>query len=1014
MHSRPFLHAFSLTIAISGVAVLIVQSLRAEDATKPAATDIKLERVPPVEADKALETLQIADGFRIEQVASEPEVYDPVAMAFDERCQLYVVEMRDYSEREKERLGRIRLLTDEDGDGRFEKSRVFAEDLSWPTAVACYDGGIFVGNSPDIVYMKDTDGDGIVDANERRVVFTGFERTNVQGLLNSFHWGLDSRIYGSASSTGGQITRPGHDGPPLNLSGRDFAFDPRTLEIEATTGGGQHGMTFDRWGDRFVCHNSDHLQAIVFEERYVARNPYQSIVSARRSIAADGPQAAVFRTSPVESWRIARTNLRLAGLAPGPIEGGGRAAGYFTSGTGITVYEGGLFDTNGEPWVFVADVGSNLVHRKRLRPDGVTFTGERLETDKETEFLRSTDIWFRPVQMAIGPEGALYVADMYRETIEHPASLPPELKKQLDLSSANRGRIYRIVPEGFKHKRLAPMANATTAQVIEALNDANIWRRTTALRLLYEREDPATGDLLKAAWKDDAVNDSRPEGRIALLCAMRTAGALKPADLITALGDSHPRVRCHALILAESMLDSSPDLLTKVLSLVSDSDPVVQFQLALSLGESNDAKANRAIAELMVRNADQRDVVDAALTSIGDRAGAVLQQLLSNNKWLSSGDSTRVLAAIVGQIVRQRHESDLAILVDALAARDSKDGGTTVAALLKALSKVPADALATTDSPQIAELKRLRTTAAASLVKNARKLLDQDSGPLDARVAAIENLAFGTFDEEQPLLEQLLSPQEPAAIHAAVLSTCAYFDSPDVAELVLSHWDGFAPVERLKATDLLLRRPPWALALLNYLQAENVAISTLDPGHIARLDNYPEDAVQKLARSLRGKHIAADRQQVFNDYRGVALAGGDASNGKAIFEKNCATCHKLNGLGNEIGPNLAAMISRGTESVLFNILAPNGEVDPRYLEYSVITADGQVLAGVIAGETSTAVTLRSADNKLSTVLRVDVEEMRNTGKSLMPEGFEKLIDKTAMADLLSYLQQAAAADGAKK
>src|SRR5687768_14030776 len=124
MHSRPFLFACSLTIAVVGVAACLNQSLRAEATPKPVADDIKLERVPPVEADKALDTLQIADGFRIEQVASEPEVVDPVAMAFDEHCQLYVVEMRDYSERDKEHLGRIRLLSDEDGDGRFEKSRV--------------------------------------------------------------------------------------------------------------------------------------------------------------------------------------------------------------------------------------------------------------------------------------------------------------------------------------------------------------------------------------------------------------------------------------------------------------------------------------------------------------------------------------------------------------------------------------------------------------------------------------------------------------------------------------------------------------------------------------------------------------------------------------------------------------------------------------------------------------------------------------------------------------------------
>jgi putative heme-binding domain-containing protein len=264
------------------------------------------------------------------------------------------------------------------------------------------------------------------------------------------------------------------------------------------------------------------------------------------------------------------------------------------------------------------------------------------------------------------------------------------------------------------------------------------------------------------------------------------------------------------------------------------------------------------------------------------------------------------------------------------------------------------------------------------------------------------------------LLEELLSPQQPAVVHAAVLATCAEYDSPAVAELVLDRWNQFAPVERTQATELLLRREKWALQLLQYLKDEGVPLTTLDPGHITRLENYPSPEASKLARSLRGQHIAQDRQKVFDDYRDIALAGGNAANGKAVFETNCTSCHQLGGLGQPIGPNLGSMVSRGAESVLFNVLAPNGEVDPRYLEYVLVTTDGQVLTGVIAGETSTAVTLRSAENKLTTVLRVDIEEMRNTGKSLMPEGLEKLIDKQAMADLLSYLQQAAAAEGAAK
>ena len=222
-----------------------------------------------------------------------------MAMAFDESGRLYVAEMRDYSEQDKDRLGRVRLLEDTDGDGRFDKATIFAEDLSWPTAITCYDGGVFVGAAPDIYYLKDTDGDRKADV--RKLVYTGFRRNNVQGLLNSFQWGLDNRIHGAASTSGGtdHAARRSLTFKPVSVSGRDFSFDPRTLELRPESGGAQHGMTFDDWGRKFVCSNSDHIQLVMFEDRYLARNPYVSAPGARVSIAADGPQAEVFRTSPV-------------------------------------------------------------------------------------------------------------------------------------------------------------------------------------------------------------------------------------------------------------------------------------------------------------------------------------------------------------------------------------------------------------------------------------------------------------------------------------------------------------------------------------------------------------------------------------------------------------------------------------------------------------------------------------------------------------------------------------------
>jgi putative heme-binding domain-containing protein len=463
------------------------------------------------------------------------------------------------------------------------------------------------------------------------------------------------------------------------------------------------------------------------------------------------------------------------------------------------------------------------------------------------------------------------------------------------------------------------------------------------------------------------------------------------------------------------MLDKSAAVRQKAASLTSDNDPVVQFQLALSLGESHDASATKAIAHILIHDSKNRDIMDAALTSIVDRAGGVLQLLLAEGKWSASPAAEPILTAIVSQIVRQRHNKDLNVLVGLLRSSGSKDRSANTLAVLKALSHVPANLLGG-DQPQIVKLQELRGAAAKSLVREARQVLEQQGATSDDRVAAVEDLSLDRFEDQRELLDQLLSPQESAGIHDAVLVTLGQYDSPSVAALILSHYGQLSPAERLKATEVLLRRGPWALAFAQYLAKGNVPITTLDPSHVARLQNYPSPKVREIVRKLKGQGIAKDRQKVFQEYKdgGVLGGGGDPAQGKLVFEKNCATCHEIGGVGHPVGPNLASMVNRGAESVLFNVLAPNAEVDPRFMEYVVATADGQVISGVVAGETPTAVTLRGPENKTITVLRVDIDDIHSTGKSLMPEGLEKVIDKKSMTNLVGFLQQAATSQGAAK
>ena len=472
----PFLFIFSTTVLISC-------SVNEQD--EPQANPDELIRITATEPADALDTFEIRPGFKLELAAHEPLVVDPIDIEFDENGRLFAVEMRGYSEHREDALGRIKLLVDDDDDGIFDRATVYAENLKWPTSVCCYDGGIFVAASPDIFYFKDTDGDGVSDIKE--TVFTGFgataSRLNMQALVNSLTWGPDNRIWGATARNGGLVRRPDQsETEAVNLQGADFSFDPKTRDIRAENGTAQFGMSFDSHGRRFVSSNSDHIQWVAWERESAKDNPYYNLPKPLVSIATAGGAAPVYRISPDEPWRIVRTRWRISGVVQGMVEGGGRVSGYFTSATGITLYTGNAFDPSFHDNAFIGDAGSNLVHRKTVRNE----TGksqpiaERSSDESQIEFLRSRDNWFRPVNFANGPDGCLYICDMYREVIEHPWSLPLGIKKHVDLDSGNnRGRIWRVVPTNFERPEFS-------------LKHDSGWQQVTNRRLAYESGSPKT------------------------------------------------------------------------------------------------------------------------------------------------------------------------------------------------------------------------------------------------------------------------------------------------------------------------------------------------------------------------------------------------------------------------------------------------------------------------------------------------------------------------------------------
>jgi putative membrane-bound dehydrogenase-like protein len=974
-----------------------VPAALAQEANAKPEPDFKdeLPRIPPTSPADALKTFQTRPGFRVEQIAAEPLLQSPVAVSYDADGRAFVAGMVDYSEQDKDSLGIVRLLTDTNGDGVYDQTSLFAEGLSWPTAICCYDGGVFVGAAPHIYYLKDTDGDGKADV--RQTVFTGFGRGNVQGLFNSFHWGLDNRIHGATSTSGGAIRRGDlADAPAVNLGGRDFSFDPKTLDLRPESGGAQHGMSFDDFGRKFVSSNSDHIQLVMYEDRYIARNPSLAAPGPRVSIALDGPQAEVFRISPVEPWRIVRTRLRVSGQVPGPVEGGGRAAGYFTGATGVTIYRGDAWPAEYHGQAFVGDVGSNIVHRKRLEPDGVALVARR--ADEQAEFLASTDIWFRPAQFTNGPDGTLHVIDVCRETIEHPASLPPAIKKHLDLTSGrDRGRLYRLVPTGFQQPKIPQLSKLSTAELVPYVAHANAWHRLSAQRLLVERAERAVAPALEQLARQAPL----PQGRLHALYAL--AGLkLLPAGLVAEkLADAHPGVRLHALRLAEPLLGDSAELRDAVVARADDPSLLVRYQLAFTLGEMPVGPRVATLARLLAQDGGDKWVRLACASSLTDGAGEALATAVQD-PLLRRAPYAAAVATELSLLVGQQGRADDVTRVITAIEQLPADAAPLATVLVKGLS----DGLAKGNSPlrqKLAAAPGKSRELLAELLADARQKAAQADLAEGPRVEAIRTLGLGEFAPHRELLQGLLDSRQPLGVQGAALATLQRFNDPAIGPVLTELWPGLSPKLRPQAMEAIFSRPEWLLPFLEAVAKQEIPAADVEPQRFRLLTAHGDERVKKQAVALADKIKLSQRQDVLAEYEPALKLGGNVEAGRTHFRKVCSVCHKLEGFGHEIGPNLATVQNRGAEAILVNVLDPNREVNPQYVNYILQTNAGKSITGLVAAETATSVTLRRQENQSDTVLRGDIDTLRSSGLSIMPEGLEKNLDKQAMADLIAYL-----------
>jgi putative membrane-bound dehydrogenase-like protein len=994
----------TLRSAVMVLAMLVTIS-RAQE---PAGQDL---RIPPREPAEARKTFRLRDGFTLDLLAAEPLVTDPVAMEYDEKGRAYVAEMRDYPYTDKstdqpfrERatdlpLGRIRILEDADGDGTFDRSTIFADGLSWPTGLALWKGGVYVAATPDLLYLKDTDGDGRADV--RRKVFTGFHKFNIQAVINNLRWGLDHKIYGAGSSNGGLIRR-GENGsePAVRMGASDFRFDPESEQFELISGGARFGQAFDDWGRRFLCNIRNPIRHAVIEDRYVARNPLLPAASLLEDVAESGDTLPIYRISRPEPWRV----LSAARLAADPARLSPRSetvgAGYVTAACGLTIYRGSAYPPEYYGQAFLGEVAANVIHRQKLRPDGLSFRSVRV--DRDLEFAASTDNWFRPVNFTNAPDGTLHVLDMYRETIEHPWSIPDDIKARLDLESGrDRGRIYRLSPPGFKPRKVPRLGSASVGEVIAALEHPDSWPRETAHRLIFERQDRGSvGPLRTLLRKSSSDPAARPHvaslGRLHALWSLQGLNALSDEDLRLALGDPHPGVREHAIRLAETRLGEAPRLLERVLELAEDPDVRVRGQAALSLGGLADERATRAIASIAARDPADKWVRLAVLSARPDRAVDLVEVLVR-------GESVppEVLCQLANMVGKRNRDDELRRVLKAVAPGAADRTSTRrelIAGLSEGLTKHNASLSETARRVEPASLEWIE-----GLVRVASTLALDSTAPSADRVQCIRLVGMVSYDRARETLGSLLSPRTPQEVQLAAIEALARHARPELPPLLLEAARGATPAVRAEIVYRLLGRKEWIPAVLAAIAERSLTPSDIPQARRAMLLRNPDPAIRSRAESLLASEPAGARSEVVKRYRPALALAADAGRGREVARRVCFACHRLGGEGNDAGPALETIRNRSAEEVLLHVLDPNREVSPSYYEYVCVLKDGRVTTGAIASESPSAVSFRRAGGTLETIQRDDIDELKSTGKSMMPEGIENQVSVQEMADLLAYL-----------